>query len=60
MNPISLLNNGKYIFQLNFMRACLIHSLDFTINRAMGKSKELSIDLKEHIIDCNKVTRGHF
>lgn len=20
----------------------------------MGKSKELSIDLKEHIIDCNK------
>ena len=33
---------------------CLIHPLDSITNITMGKSKEFSIDLKEHIIDLNK------
>lgn len=33
---------------------CLIHPLDSVTNTTMGKSKELSIDLKEYIIDLNK------
>ena len=32
----------------------LIHPLGSAINTPKGKSKELSIDLKEHIIDLNK------
>ena len=33
---------------------CLIHPLDSAANTTVGKSKELSIDLEEHIIDLNK------
>ena len=33
---------------------CLIQTLDSDTNTSVGKSKELSIDLKDHIIDLNK------
>ena len=37
----------------------MIHPLDLATNTTMGKSKELSIDLKEHIIDLNKSGKSH-
>ena len=41
-------------FLCPFNRACLIQPLDSATNTTVGKSKELSIDLEEPIIDLNK------
>ena len=51
---VIMINNNWWLFWAHFNRACLIHPLGSATNTAMGKSIELSIDLKEHTIDLKK------
>ena len=46
--------DNSWLVWAHFNRTCLIRPLDSATNTPMGKSKELSIDLKEYIIDLNK------
>ena len=51
---VIMIDHGRWLLWAHFNRARLIHPLDSATNTTMGRSKELSIDLKEHIIDLNK------
>lgn len=48
-----IFSNSKQISGPNLNRACLINPLDSATNIIISKSKELSIDHKDHIIDFN-------
>ena len=49
-----LIDNNLWLFWAHLNRACLNHPFDSATNTTMGKSMELSIDLKDHIIDLQK------
>ena len=48
-----LIENNWWLFWAQLNRACLNHPFDST-NTTMGESKELSVDLKDHITDLQK------
>ena len=51
---VIITDNSLGLFWAQCSRACLIHPLVSTTNTTKGKSEELSIDLKEPVIDLNK------
>ena len=51
---VMMIDSGWWLFWTHLNRACLIYFLDSATHAAMGKSRELSIELKEQIIDLNK------
>ena len=60
---VIMIDNSWWLFWAHFKRACLIQPLDSATNTTMGKSKELSIDLKKAHFwfdSVREVTWSHF